>query len=230
MHVVVAAAIAGEIQGLVASTLGSKLENFGRVQGIWRRNKLTFLATGIGMANAAFSLGQFLAEEECHFLLQLGIAGTFAPYLPMGSVVEVGSETFSELGAASPDGFLDLKSLGFPLWTDQQGDYFNKLDNPHPPLLEGVRVPGITVQKAHGIDSEIVATLLRWQPRVESMEGAATFLAGLRCGVPFAEIRSISNRVEARDRDAWNIPLAVQNLHEVGLKALEIIFQNYSQL
>ena len=47
---------------------------------------------------------------------------------------------------------------------------------------------------------------------VESMEGAAFFEACLAAGVPFAEIRAVSNAVGEEDRSRWNIPLALANL------------------
>jgi len=51
--------------------------------------------------------------------------------------------------------------------------------------------------------------------QVESMEGAAFFYACLMAEVPFLEIRSISNFVEPRNRDAWDLPLAIGNLNQV---------------
>ena len=55
---------------------------------------------------------------------------------------------------------------------------------------------------------------------VESMEGAAFFEACLAAGIPFAEIRSISNRVGEADRSRWDIPLALAKLQE-ALTVLE---------
>jgi futalosine hydrolase len=46
----------------------------------------------------------------------------------------------------------------------------------------------------------------------EGMEGAGVAAAAARRGVPFGEIRAISNRVGPRDRDAWQIPLALERL------------------
>ena len=51
-----------------------------------------------------------------------------------------------------------------------------------------------------------------YQADLESMEGAAFFYSCLAAGVPFTEIRSVSNFVAERDKSHWNIPLAIQNL------------------
>ena len=42
------------------------------------------------------------------------------------------------------------------------------------------------------------------------MEGAA-FFAGCRRFNNYMQIRAVSNRVEKRDKDKWNIPLAIEN-------------------
>jgi futalosine hydrolase len=44
------------------------------------------------------------------------------------------------------------------------------------------------------------------------MEGAGVAAAATVHGVAFGEVRAISNAVGPRDRDAWQIPLALQSL------------------
>jgi hypothetical protein len=38
--------------------------------------------------------------------------------------------------------------------------------------------------------------------------------------VPFAQIRSVSNIVERRNRDAWNLDLAIRELGETAWRLL----------
>jgi futalosine hydrolase len=45
------------------------------------------------------------------------------------------------------------------------------------------------------------------------MEGAAVAYVCERFDVPWVQIRAISNMVEPRNRSAWDIPLAIKNLH-----------------
>ena len=58
------------------------------------------------------------------------------------------------------------------------------------------------------------------------MEGAAFFYACLAEGVPFIEIRSVSNYVAERDKSQWNVPLAIQNLD----KTLDHLLKDLSQV
>ncbi|WP_300663257.1 hypothetical protein, partial [Fluviicola sp.] len=72
----------------------------------------------------------------------------------------------------------------------------------------------ITVNKSHGSEDSISKikqehglTLL------ESMEGAAFFYAANKMRIPCVQVRSISNLLEKRNVENWNIPLAVKELN-----------------
>ena len=73
----------------------------------------------------------------------------------------------------------------------------------------------------HGNDSSIAAVVQRYQPEVESMEGAGFMYACLVEGVPFAQVRAVSNVVERRNRDAWKLKEAVDSLGVTTLKILD---------
>jgi futalosine hydrolase len=53
------------------------------------------------------------------------------------------------------------------------------------------------------------------------MEGAAFFQTCLTEGVAFAQIRAVSNFVEARNRDNWKMEEAIKNLNEVLVELFE---------
>ncbi|MCY1528458.1 Futalosine hydrolase [compost metagenome] len=54
------------------------------------------------------------------------------------------------------------------------------------------------------------------------MEGAAVFYAAEQLHIPSAQIRCISNYVEKRNREKWEIGLAIANLNEWLVKYLNI--------
>ena len=112
--------------------------------------------------------------------------------------------------------FTDLAELGFV----PQSSF----SNPQPPIPNLRSCNGSTVNKVHGTEASIQKIREKYpEVQVESMEGAAFFYACLAAGVPFAEIRSISNRVEPRNRDAWDLHLSIRNLNEVLVGMLEIV-------
>ena len=73
---------------------------------------------------------------------------------------------------------------------------------------------GITVNKVHGISDSIAELETCFDADVESMEGGAAMYACAKENINFIEIRTISNKVEPRNRANWNIPLAIENLNQ----------------
>ncbi len=61
----------------------------------------------------------------------------------------------------------------------------------------------------------------RFNPDVESMEGAAFMYACLIHGVPFAQVRAVSNIVERRNRAAWKLDEAIAKLGAAARQILE---------
>jgi futalosine hydrolase len=178
---------------------------------------ITLLLGGVGMVNTAWHLGQHMAGASPDWAVNFGIAGSFERSLALGQVVEIREDIFSELGAASPNGPLDLQAMGFPLFERGGEPTYNQLNNPYPSLGRWPAVRGLTVNHVHGTQPEIDATRARWQPQVESMEGAAFFYAMLQAGVPFHALRSISNYVEPRNRAAWRIGPAIKAVNQAVL-------------
>ena len=99
--------------------------------------------------------------------------------------------------------------------------------NPAPPpsaVLHGLpAVCGITVNTVHGCEPSIAAARLRFNPQVESMEGAAFMYACLIHALPFAQVRAVSNVVEKRNRDAWRMADAIGALGTAALRILDTL-------
>ena len=72
----------------------------------------------------------------------------------------------------------------------------------------------------HGNKRSITEIINRLNPDIENMEGAAFFQVCNTFNVPCIQIRAISNKVERRNKDNWNLPLAIKNLNN---KLVEII-------
>ena len=173
------------------------------------------LTTGVGIAQTALILGQHLARHSYDLIINIGIAGSLRREVSIGSVVNIEQESWGDFGAEDADGqLLDIFQLG--LANPQAPPYKNGvLLNPHAAMISTLPLAkGLTVQKVHGSNHSIEALLKRTNADIESMEGAAFFLACLQTKTPFLAIRSISNYVESRNREAWNIPLALKNLHQ----------------
>jgi futalosine hydrolase len=186
------------------------------------------LITGVGLPLAMYYLGRHLALQRFDLVVNAGIAGALDESFALGSVWQVTSEQFADLGVEEADGrFTDLFQLQL-------------IDPLAPPFQNGVmrnpfgaaydflpKTNGITVSKVHGHASSIAALKKRIQGGLESMEGAATFYASLMNQVPFLEIRAVSNYVEPRNRANWEIGLAIKNLNEVLAEMLKGLLESF---
>lgn len=169
------------------------------------------LVTGVGMTATAFSLGKHLANNSYDLVLNVGIAGAFNYELELGEVVEIANDQFSELGAEDDESFLSLVDMGLAAPNDFP--FTNSVLNARHNVTHSLKkVQGITVNKVHGSESSIQKVVERLKPDVESMEGAAFLYSCLMNNQDCMQIRAISNYVEKRNRNAWQIELALSNL------------------
>ena len=182
------------------------------------------LTTGVGMVATAAWTSRALAAEHFDLALNLGLCGSFNESLAPGAVVHVTADRMAELGAEDGDAFLsihDLQLLGENDFPFEGGLLVNTAPPSLPPLARLRRVTGITVNTVHGSERSIAAVHERYDPDVESMEGAAFMYASLIAGVPFAQVRAVSNMVERRNRSAWKLDLAIGALGEEAVRLLE---------
>lgn len=175
------------------------------------------LITGIGMIAAAFHLGKHLAGNRYDMAINAGIGGSYTKDLKIGEVVHITEECIPGLGAENGEEFLSLFDLelldpGTPPFRN------GRLVNENPLTTAGIsklkQVKGATSNTIHGNEKSIMKIRQLFDPQEESMEGAACFHAFLTEKVPFAEIRSISNYVDIRNKRCWNPDLAIRNLGE----------------
>jgi len=175
------------------------------------------LVTGVGMVATAFALGTELAKKQYDLAINLGIAGSFDKSIALGELVEVTTDTISELGAEDDQAFLTIAELGFGESTFRATASLSSFYQDH----NLKQAAGITVNTVHGNEASIEELEIRLYAQIESMEGAAFLYACREAGVPCLQIRSVSNYVEKRDRDNWQIGLAVKNLNTFATELLE---------
>jgi futalosine hydrolase len=175
------------------------------------------------VATAAWC-SRVLSGTPYDLALNLGVCGSFDPLLAPAAVVHVASDRIAELGAEDGDRFLTVQELQL-LGDDDFPFAGGLLVNRQPPAIPLLRalpaVAGITVNSVHGRENSIAAVVERFSPQVESMEGAAFMYACLIHGVPFAQVRAVSNVVERRNRAAWRLREAIDGVCRAGVGILE---------
>lgn len=187
-------------------------------------NDVDVLTTGVGMVATAAWCSRTFAAEHYDLALNFGLCGSFDASLAPSSVVHVTADRIAELGAEDGDDFLTIHQLQL-LAEDEFPFDGGLLMNANPPPLAPLRtlrsVTGITVNTVHGNERTIADVRGRYAADVESMEGAAFMYASLIAGVPFAQVRAVSNLVERRNRGAWKLDTAIRALGEESVRVLE---------
>ncbi|HEY4133226.1 MAG TPA: futalosine hydrolase [Gemmatimonadaceae bacterium] len=186
----------------LAVCFSTKLEGDGLPERVGDRS-IALIRTGVGPVNAAFALTRFLGEHRAGAVIVCGVGGAYpGSSLEPGDVVCAETETYGDLGADSPDGFLDMKALGFPV-IDAPEPIYNTLSLDLFPAPR--RAPFVTCATCTGRDEAAHALVQRTRGHVESMEGAAVVHVARMMGVPVGEVRGISNAVGRRDREHWRL-------------------------
>lgn len=173
------------------------------------------LVTGCGPAAAAAVLALELGRgPRPDLVVGVGVAGAYpGAGVEVGAVARVAFDGFCDLGAEDGSDFLELWDLGFP-----DTGVEKRFSLAAPDFLERLEAAeGTTCSVCTGSESTARARRSRTGAVLETMEGAAWALACARAGVPFSQVRSVSNLAGPRDRAAWQLPEALSALE----KALE---------
>jgi futalosine hydrolase len=174
------------------------------------------LVTGVGQLQCAAWLSKALSQTRYDVVIQAGIAGSFTERYPHRSIVLVEEEIVSDLGAETPEGFLDIFEMG--LVSRDQRPFSNGVLRARPlKCLEALplpRVRAVTVNRVLSDPQSIAWVQERYEPDIVSMEGAAFLYTCLMHQVPCVQMRAVSDRVGPRDTSTWDIPGAVASLNK----------------
>lgn len=184
------------------------------------------IAAGAGPAAAAAVTSAALAKHPYRLVINAGIGGGFPSQAVVGSLVLATEIIAADLGSETAEGFRSVDELGFgkssvPVDRTVVHRWAEALQDQGTHVYTG---PILTVSTTTGTKS----TADELQRRVpgataESMEGFGVGTAAAHFGIPFAEIRAISNVVGPRDREAWRIPDALKALTLASSKLSEVL-------
>lgn len=169
---------------------------------------------GIGRTNAAVATTTAIHDEgPFDFVISTGVAGSLPDSgLSIGDIVVASSCVYVEEGLITPDGFQDMKAMGFSL-----GDFSGNTVPVDSTLLGRLGAIGVTgsiatVATCSGTDEQAALVADRTCCLCEAMEGAAVVHAARLAGLLAIEIRAISNTTGNRDAQQWDLGLALDNL------------------
>lgn len=186
-------------------------------------NKVHYIITGVGMVTTTFQLTKHLLSHSYDLIIQLGVAGSYHIEEVLGTLYQVHSETFADLGAEDHDSFLDIFDLQLPT---EENLYINKaIINPY--LISDLKLAkGLTVNTCSGRQRTIDLRRNKYNADIESMEGAAFHYVATQLNCKYLQIRAISNHVIPRNRDTWNMKLAIENLNNFAIQWINTLYNS----
>jgi len=181
-----------------------------------KQDAVDVLIAGIGGVSTAYWLTRQLARVQYDLVLQAGIGGSFVDRYAPGAVTIISSECFGDLGVVEGGQRksvfdLQLAPADAPPFTG------GRLRNPHEALMErsGLkRAKGITINEITTGADTIRHFKNDLGAEIESMEGAALHYVALMEGLPFLQVRAVSNYVGERDKTKWALKESVSKLNE----------------
>ncbi|MEJ2199984.1 MAG: futalosine hydrolase [Desulfuromonadaceae bacterium] len=202
---------------------------------------VALMHSGIGKANAASAATSMLSFSRFQAMIVLGCGGAFPDSgLDIGDLALATEEIYGDEGVRAPDGFLDMEALDLPL-IQRNGQYYFNRYSASAPLLTKVRTllkqrgdgqaipsvegPFVTVSTCSGTLAAGLELARRTGGICENMEGAAVAQICAMHGVPFLEIRGISNLVEDRNVTHWDLKGAAENAQ----RAVQEVLNNWHQ-
>lgn len=196
-------------------------ENFGTTE--YFNSRISLLIIGIGVFQTIYNLQEHLHENEYDFILNIGICGSFTEKLPIGTVVNITQEQFGDFGINNNGAFINLfdtKFIDKNEFPFKNGKLINEIYKNFIKLDYNIKsVSSVTVNTTSGEKAQIEQLRTTFNADIESMEGAGFFYVCLRKKIPFLQIRAISNLVEPRNAENWQVMTAISKLSD----ALKII-------
>lgn len=185
-------------------------------------NKVDVLISGVGSTATTYALTRQFCLQKPDLVIQAGIGGSFNSKYPPVSTVIVKDEVFADLGAFSDDGFDDMFDLGLTA-ADEQPFSNGALVNTEIDRWASLALPfvkGATINCISSTERQIAAIQQKYNPDVESMEGAALHYTCILEQVPFLQLRTVSNFVGVRDKNEWKFK---ESIAELNFKLQEIL-------
>ncbi|MEO8117205.1 MAG: futalosine hydrolase, partial [Bacteroidota bacterium] len=135
------------------------------------------------------------------------------------------NDAFADVGVEENGEWMDLFDMNFI-----QKNTFpyteNKLENGWLKDYNPLKLPAvaaITVNEVTTRKERRDQYVKKYNPFLESMEGAALHYVCLMKGVPFVQLRTISNMVGERNKQKWQIKSAIEYLNDTLIKYLDIL-------
>ena len=216
-----------------STTLGSILLIEGTIGAV----RILLCISGMGKVNAAHTATLMLSRFDPEALVLFGIGGAYpSSGAGIGDLAIAQEEIAGDEGVLTREGFKDASYIGIPLLKTATSEIYTTYPASEPLVHrsfqslaahrksdQGKIHVGSFVTLSTCTGTTVRATELeeRYHGLCENMEGAAVAQVAALHGVPWLEVRGISNIVEDRDLKKWDIPKAAGAAQQAVQQILE---------
>ncbi len=202
------------------TTLGSKL----LIEGTIGAQRILLAIGGMGKVNAAHTATLLLARFDAEALLVFGIGGAYpSSGAGIGDLAIAKEEIAGDEGVLTGEGFKDTEYIGIPLVKTAASTFYSNYPASGPLVRRSLQalVPYqnsgqgkihvgrfVTLSTCTGTATRARELEERYHGLCENMEGAAVAQVAELHGIPWLEVRGISNIVEDRNLQKWDVPKA----------------------
>lgn len=201
--------------------------------------EVVYLISGMGKANAAHAATVLLERFLPDITILFGVGGAYpSAGLKIGDIAVAEKEIYGDEGVILKDGFHATEFIGIPLLKRGKRKYFNEFPLDAKLFLKAVKSfklvtryasrvtevksgAFVTVSTCTGTRKRAVELENRFGAICENMEGASVAHICALYGAPMIEIRGISNIVEDRDKEKWDIRLAADNCQRAVMELMK---------
>ena len=214
------------ISGQIVRSRPVAIGKFTALQGRLGAVPILILHCGIGKTNAAHGATLLLENFRPALILLIGCGGAYrrSGLIP-GDLAIASEEIFGDEGVMTPRGWRSTKYLKLPLLRKGKQIFYNKIPmdqkivNKARKILQGFipkTGPFVTISEVTGTQEKADEMEKRFRGICENMEGAAVAQLCTLYGIPFLEIRGISNVVKQRNKKEWKLSAAARVSQEAA--------------
>ncbi len=196
--------------------------------------RVIFGISGMGKTNAAHAVTVLIEKFSPSCIINFGVGGAYpSSGLKVGDIAVASKEIYADEGVMLKDGLHSLQVTGIPLLKTRGRRYFNEFPVDKRLSSQALKASGkiafarsgifLTVSACTGTGKRAQELAGKFNPLCENMEGAAVAHICRLYGIPFVEIRGISNSVEDRDKGKWDMRLASENCQKAVEQFLESV-------
>lgn len=184
---------------------------------------IRILVSGVAVYNTLYNLTQYCSNNNPDLIIHGGIAGTFTNSYSYGDVVCVIEDCFADVGVLEHATFKNLFDL--ELAHEHTFPFTNGFIHSSTKYCssEIPQVRGITVHEITSTDERKNILEQKYNPDIESMEGAAVHFVCAHQNIPYVHLRAISNKVGDRNKNNWHVSEAIQSLHHAIFTTIKLL-------